>query len=235
MPTLPTSPREELAQLPWDRLEAILFDMDGVLCDSEPLILEAAQAMFMERFGMRPAAADFAPFIGRGENRYLGGVAEQHGLRLELPADKDRTYALYLELIRGRLRPLPGVLDFVAACRTRGLRLAVATGADRIKLEGNLREIGLPPASFAACLTAEDLTHPKPHPEIFLRAAAALQTPPGRCLVIEDSVNGLRAARAAGCLALGITGSFTPEALRDAGAQWVADRLAAPEATRCAR
>lgn len=202
----------------WRDLRAALFDMDGVLCDSEPFICEAARRMFRERYGIDPSPDEFAPFVGAGEDRYLGDVAERHGIDLRLPDDKAATYRIYLEIIRGRLAPLPGAVAFVRTCRRHGLRTAVATSADRIKLEGNLREIGLPLSEFAACVTGNDIRRKKPDPEIFLTAAAAVGVPPQRCLVVEDAPNGLRAGRAAGALCLGITSSFAAELLREAGA-----------------
>ena len=66
----------------------IFFDMDGVLCDSEALIAEAACRMFAERHGVRPRPEDFQPFIGTGEDRYLGGVAEKYGVALNRPATR---------------------------------------------------------------------------------------------------------------------------------------------------
>lgn len=207
-------------------ITGIIFDMDGVLCDSEPFIAEAAGRMFREQHGVTVQAADFKPFIGAGEDRFLGGVAERYHVSLNLPADKDRTYALYLEIIRGRLKPLPGAVEFTAHCRREGFKLAVATSADRIKLDGNLQEIGLPPGTFDACLTGSEVRRKKPDPEIFLQAARKLGRPPAQCLVIEDAPNGIQAARAAGMHALGVTSSFRADQLLAAGADWTATDLA---------
>src|SRR4051812_9167568 len=115
---------------------AVIFDMDGVLCDSEPFICEAAMRMFAETYGVAVAREDFIPFVGAGEDRFIGGVAEQYGVSLTMPRDKQHTYAVYLQIIRGRLKALPGAAEFVADCRGRGLRTAVATSADRVKLDG---------------------------------------------------------------------------------------------------
>ena len=122
---------------PKTSIQGIIFDMDGVLCDSEPFICEAAGRMFAERHALTVKPDDFRPFVGTGEDRFLGGVAEKYGIALAMPADKDRTYAIYLDIIRGRLHTLPGARDFVADCRRRGLKLAIATSADRVKLDGN--------------------------------------------------------------------------------------------------
>lgn len=207
-------------------LRGVIFDMDGVLCDSERFICEAALRMFREIHGAELSPEDFVPFVGAGEDRYLGGPAEKHGIRLDLPRDKARTYEIYLDLIRGRLHPLPGAREFISGCRERGLRLAVATSADRIKMEGNLREIGIPPEIFDVTVNGLDILRKKPHPDIFLLAAERLGLPPARCLVVEDAPNGVRAAKAAGCPCLGLTTSFPPDVLQEAGADWTAPDLA---------
>ena len=207
-------------------LRGVIFDMDGVLCDSEPFICQAACEMFAERYGRRVSPEDFVPFVGAGENLYLGGVARKHGIDLDIEADKARTYEIYLQVIKGRLAPLPGAREFISECRRRGLGLAVATSADRVKMDGNLAEIGLPAATFDVCLTGSEVTNKKPHPEIFLTAARRLGLPPEKCLVVEDAPNGVRAAKAAGSPCLGLTTSFSGAELRDAGADWLAPDLA---------
>lgn len=206
-------------------IQGIIFDMDGVLCDSEPFIAEAAGRMFAERHGLAVKPEDFRPFVGTGEKRFLGGVAEKYGVALDMPADKDRTYAIYLDMIRGRLHPLPGVAEFIAACRRRGLKLAIATSADRVKLDGNLREIGLSPDMFDACVTGNEVRLKKPAPDIFLAAARKAQMAPTAVLVIEDAPNGIQAAQAAGMRALGITSTFSAAVLGAAGADWTAPDL----------
>ncbi len=207
-------------------LGGVIFDMDGVLCDSEALMAEAGCRMFAETYGVTVRPEDFAPFAGTGENRYLGGVAARYGIDWHLERDKARAYAIYLELIAGRLAPLPGVIAFVARCRRGGMKLAVATSADVVKMEGNLREIGLPATTFDVCLTGSDVEHTKPHPEIFLTAAERLALAPAACLVVEDAPNGVRAAVAAGTRCLGLTTTFAADVLRDAGADWIAPDLA---------
>jgi len=197
--------------------------MDGVLVLSEPFIAAAAIAMFAEKgFTVRPE--EFRPFIGTGEDRFIGGVAEARGIPIEPERDKARTYAIYLEQIRGRLQPLPGVREFVAMCRERGLRLAVASGSDTIKVEANLREIDLQPTDFSAIVTGSEIERKKPAPDIFLEACARLALDPASCLVIEDAVNGVRAAKAAGARCLALTTSFSASDL--AQADWIASDLA---------
>jgi beta-phosphoglucomutase len=202
----------------FDRFRGVILDMDGVLCDSEPFIIEAAVRMFRDQHRTEVRPADFIPFTGTGENRFLGGVAEQHSIRLDIEADKRYTYACYLDLIKGRLQPLRGVADFLDWCREQGLKLAVASSADRIKVEGNLAELGFSTARFDAVIDGTMAARKKPAPDLFLLAARHLALAPDACVVFEDAVSGIEAACAAGMRAIGVRGSFDDAALRAAGA-----------------
>ena len=206
-------------------IHGIIFDMDGVLCDSEPFICEAACRMFQEH-GVQVQPEDFRPFVGMGEERFLGGVAEKHGVKFDLTVDKARTYAIYQEIIRGRLQPMNGARAFLDACRARGLRLAVASSADEVKVKANLAELGFPSTLFDAVVNGLMVTRKKPAPDIFLLAAKQIGLPPASCLVVEDAPAGVRAAQAAGCAALGVRSSFDDATLRAAGASWSVQDLA---------
>lgn len=200
----------------------VIFDMDGVLVDSEPFICKAAMRMFAER-GLTVRPEDFLPFVGAGENRYVGGVAEKYNFPIDIERDKGRTYDIYLEIIKGELQPLPGVREFIGKCRAKGLKIAVASSADWRKVRGNLTEIGLPLETFDAVVTGEDVVNKKPAPDIFLAAAKKLGLNPNECLVVEDAVNGVQAAKAAGARCLALLTSFNEDQL--AGADWLAADL----------
>jgi beta-phosphoglucomutase len=197
------------------KIRAVIFDMDGVLVDSEPLINAAAIAMFKEK-GLVVQPTDFLPFVGAGENRYIGGVAEKYHFPLDLPAAKKRTYEIYLDLVPSQLEVFSGVHDFVSACRNAGLRLAVASSTDSIKVAANLQKIGLPPEFWDTVVVAEDVKHQKPAPDIFLAAARKLNVEPTACVVVEDAVNGIQAAQAAGMRCVAIASTFPAERLQEA-------------------
>jgi len=196
-------------------IRAVIFDMDGLLTDSEPLINAAAVAMFKEK-GMAVQPDDFLPFVGTGEERYIGGVAEKYHLQLDLTAAKRRTYEIYLGLVPAQLEAFPGAVDLVHACRRAGLRVAVASSADEIKIAANLHKIGLPMDFWDAVLTGEQADRKKPAPDIFLSAAQKLGLKPEECVVLEDAVNGVQAAKAAGMRCVAVAQTFPPEQLREA-------------------
>jgi beta-phosphoglucomutase len=204
-------------------IRGVLFDMDGVLVDSEEFICRAAIEMFREK-GIIANREDFVPFVGMGENRYIGGVAYKYRLEADIEEIKARTYYIYDKIATGNLHALPGAVEFVKNCRKRGLKLALATSADRFKMEVNLREMELPESSFDTTVNGLEVQRRKPFPDIYLEAAARLGLSPEECLVVEDAVSGVRAGKAAGCKCLALTTSFKAEELKEA--DWICENLA---------
>ncbi len=189
-------------------IRAVLFDMDGVLVDSEEYICRAAIMMFREK-GLTVSESDFIPFIGTGEDRYLGGVAEKYAFPLDIKKDKLHTYQIYDEITRGKLKALQGVHEFIGRCREKKLKIAVATSADEMKMKINLREIGLSSSQFDTVVNGLEVTRKKPFPDIYLEAAKRLKVNPVNCLVVEDAISGMQAGVSAGCKVLAITSSFS--------------------------
>ena len=189
--------------------KGIIFDMDGVLVDSEPFIIKASMQMFAE-LGLEVKPEDFHPFTGTGENRFLGGVAEKYSFPFDIQQGKKRTYDIYLEIIKGELKPLAGAKEFVEHCKKLGKKTAVASSADWRKVKGNLAEIKIPIEAFDTVVAGEDVKNKKPAPDIFLLAAKKIGLDPKDCLVIEDALSGIQAAKTAGAKCLAITSSFSP-------------------------
>jgi beta-phosphoglucomutase len=196
----------------------VIFDMDGVLVESEALTTEAACRMFAE-LGHAVGPGEFKPFVGTGEDRFIGGVAKSRGITLDLARAKARMYSIYLEIIPERLQPLPGAVDFVTRCRSEGCRIAVASSADWVKVEANLGAVGLGSQVFDAVVHGGMVTRKKPAPDVFLEACRHLDLEPGDCLVLEDAVAGVAAAQAAGSRCLALTTSYAASELE--AADWV--------------
>ncbi|MFM1802497.1 MAG: hypothetical protein RJA81_1849 [Planctomycetota bacterium] len=205
-------------------LKAVIFDMDGVLVFSEPLLTEACMKIFEDR-GFQVRREEFKPFTGMGEARFMGGVAERHGIPFDPIADKELVYQVFLEMMPGRLEPLPGVPDFIYKCKQAGLKVALASSADDVKVYPILKHIGIEPSDFDVIVTGSMVSRKKPAPDVFLEAVKRLEVPAASCLVIEDAVSGIEAALAAGCRAMGLTTAFHDEILKEAGADWTAKNL----------
>lgn len=204
-------------------IQAVLFDMDGVLLDSEEFMVEAGIRMFREK-GAEVKAEDFKEFTGMGEDRFLGGVAQKHGISFSVNVDKSKAYDIYDELVKGKLESLNGVRDFITKCLEKNLLIAIATSADKRKMKVNLKETGLDTLPFNALVNGMEVENKKPHPDIYIEAASRLKVNPSNCLVVEDAVSGVKAAKAAGCRCLALTTSFKADELKEA--DWHAPDLA---------
>ena len=192
--------------MPQQSLQAVLWDMDGVLVDSGPLHRRAWQVFFCRK-GLDIGDAVFTLGFGRPNAEVLPEFLGDTLTAEQIAQLSDEKEGCYRNLVREEgIAPVPGVQDWLARFHRAGIRQAVATSGCRANAELIVEHIGAAPY-LQALVTAEDALRGKPHPDLFLLAAERLSTPPARCLVIEDSLHGIRAARAAGmrCLALTTT------------------------------
>ena len=200
------------------RFKALIFDMDGVLIDSEPLHERAKREALLEA-GITVPESLFARYTGSSDKAMIYGVAAAHGLSEERSAEiLERKYRIY-ESLECTLRPVPGAIDFVHWAKSR-YRLALATSATSRNREATLKALQIE-SMFEVVVDSTSFSQPKPSPEVFQIALQRLDLAPAVCLVIEDAVNGIVAARAAGCFAAGLTTSFSEAHLREAGADIV--------------
>ena len=182
---------------------AVLWDVDGTLVDSlEYHWLSWRAALDTENYAL--TREQFMSTFGRRNDEilhtYFGAeITAERILRISL--DKE---AQYRELVRQRgITPLPGVRRWLDRLRDDGWRQAIASSAPPLNLEVILAALGLD-GRFDAIVSAEEVERGKPDPQIFLTAAAKVQTPPARCIVVEDAPAGTEAARRAGMRAIGV-------------------------------
>ncbi|KAJ0979952.1 hypothetical protein J5N97_015426 [Dioscorea zingiberensis] len=202
----------------WGKVSAVLFDMDGVLCNSEEASRMAAVDVFAE-IGVAVTAEDFVPFMGTGEANFLGGVAGVKGVKgFDPEAAKKRFFEIYLDKYAKPNSGIgfPGALELVTECKRRGLKVAVASSADRIKVDANLAAAGLDSSIFDAIVSADAFENLKPAPDIFLAASKSLNVPPHECIVIEDALAGIQAAKAAGMRCIAVTTTLSEDTLEQA-------------------
>lgn len=178
-----------------DAFAAVIFDMDGVLVDTEP-VHQAAMTAFM----LPDVLTDehYHGLVGMGTETTMRWLRDTFG-RSESVAELRRGYheAVSETLAHARLTALPGVRDLIAAVDARALPIAVASQSAPAWVRATLRACGLHRA-FPLAVTADEVPRAKPAPDIYLHTAARLGVDPRRCLAIEDSVLGVRSARDAG-------------------------------------
>jgi HAD superfamily hydrolase (TIGR01509 family) len=178
-----------------------MFDMDGVLVDSEPLWFRAETAV-MARLGGSWAEGDQHVLVG-GSMAVTVAYLLERGTRAADPADVERWLvdSMAEMLSSGPLPVMPGARELVEQVSAAGLPYALVTSSERVIMDAVLSGFG---ATFPVTVCADDVSACKPDPEGYLLAAAKLSVEPARCIVIEDSLNGVAAAEAAGCLAVAV-------------------------------
>lgn len=201
----------------------LIFDMDGVLIDSEPLHKRAKEFAFGE-FGIILPDAVYDSYKGRPDATMLPEILTERGWSAEKIQELTRRKRQIYEEIEHELQAVEGAVDFVRWASTR-YKIALATSATARNREATFRLLGIGEL-FHAVVDASGHQSPKPDPEVFLIALERLQLPASDCWIIEDSVNGLRAAKAAGCFAVAITTTFDRETLSQAGADRVVGSFA---------
>lgn len=204
-------------------MKLIIFDMDGVLVDSEHAITLAAMQALNSR-GIPAQFDDFKPYTGMGERVFIGSVAEKYGADF-CETMRDDTYRIYCATAAERVTVFPWANTLPQALVREGYRIALGSAADDVKVQCNLDVIGIDRALFSAIVTASEVVRKKPDPEIFLRCAEKCGVDPADCLVFEDAVSGVQAAKAGGMRCIAVTSSFDRQTLLDAGADCVLDAL----------
>lgn len=202
------------------KYKAILFDMDGVLIESEWL-MRASAIQALADYGVQAAHEDFLEFTGMGEDRFVGGVAEKHGLTYKTEM-KELAYDYYGQRVMAEAHIPNGVKEMLQELHSRGIILAVCSAADLRKVRYNIQAIGVEESLFTALVTGSDVARKKPFPDIYLEGARRVGIEPRDCLVVEDAISGIQAAHAAGMDAVGIPSTFSPEALQEqAGPEYI--------------
>jgi HAD superfamily hydrolase (TIGR01509 family) len=194
--------------------EAVIFDMDGVIVDSEPYSVQALVDV-LRTYGVIPTTADLHRSYGRRIRDDLADYFSRYGVTGDLDSAIAHKHARYFHLAAGHLKPFAGVMPLLRRLRRQGSRLALASSGDRIKVAFGMQALGLN-GIFATVVSGDDVTQSKPHPEIYLLAAQRLGVEPGACVAIEDAPAGVESAKRAGMRCIAVTNSVAPEELRGA-------------------
>ena len=195
------------------KYKAILFDMDGVLIESE-FLMRASAIQALADYGIEAQHEDFVEFTGMGEDRFVGGVAEKYG-HTYVYAMKDLAYDYYGQRVKAEAHIPAGVKEMLQTLHAKGITLAVCSAADLRKVRYNIQAIGVDESIFTALVTGSDVERKKPFPDIYLEGARQVGMEPADCLVIEDALSGIQAAHAAGMDAVGVPTTFSREDLKE--------------------
>ena len=184
-------------------IRTVIFDMDGVIIDTEPVHHHAFFTQFAE-LGLAISEAEYATFLGKSTRNVFQHLRQQYQLPQEVDALLRRKREIFNERFDtdADLDLLPGVRALIEDLHQHGVQLVLASSASKATIARVFNRFGLAPY-FSHVLSGEDFAQSKPNPAIFLQAAALAETPVGECIVIEDSANGVAAAKAAGIYCVG--------------------------------
>ena len=204
-----------------NKLYGLIFDVDGVIADTEAVNARASIKVFADLFGLEGVdREDFEAGLGRGAEEYVKAAARVHGLELTNKQVKQATQLrqeYFLKILNEEpLPPFPGVLELMDEAMQRGnFRVAIATSGTLEKSCAVLNAVGVPYQKMVY-INGNDVKHKKPNPELFLLAAKGIEIEPAQCVVIEDAPNGVQAAKAAGAKCIAVTNSTTADKLAEA-------------------
>jgi len=196
------------------RFSAIIFDMDGVIVDSEPLHQKAFETLFEELGRKHDHGIVFHEYYGRSDKVLLKDFIEKHNVPFELEDLTQRKLKYFVRYLRER-RPVFKELHSLVPELARHYKLAIASSNFRSVIDVVMEISGLRP-HFNVIVGYEDIRFTKPDPEIYFTAAKRLAVRPSQCCVIEDAAMGVQAAKMAGMTCIGLTSSLPPEKLQQA-------------------
>lgn len=197
-------------------IKGIIFDMDGVLVDSEPAMAHAS-VIGMAKHGIYAKDEDFYPYFGTDEKTYFGSVFEKYGGKYT-PEIAEEIYDIYCETAPDVISIFPGVAETFKKLHNMGYKLAIASSSIKRKLDVNIDSTKIDKNLLDAIVCGSDVVKRKPDPEIFLKAADKLGLSPLNCLVAEDAISGVTAAKAADMYCFGVTTTFSGDKLKEIGA-----------------
>ena len=194
--------------------KAVIWDMDGVIVDTALYHLEAWQAAFQKR-GVNFTEADFRHGFGQRNDSIIRGILGADVSSSQVDAISREKEESFRRSIVGRLRPLPGVTGLMTALKEQGFKMALASSAPIENIHLVIRTLNIG-SCFEAIVCDKDVTEGKPSPQAFLLAAERLGVEPGKCVVIEDAITGVTAAKRAGMYCLAVTNTHPRRCLMEA-------------------
>jgi HAD superfamily hydrolase (TIGR01509 family) len=195
-------------------IRAVIFDMDGVIVDSEPYSMQALIDT-LRQYGVEPTEHDLRRSYGRRIRDDFLDYFSRYGVAADVNVAIAHKDARYYHLAAGHLQPFPGVMPLLKRLRDHGYNLALASSGDRVKVAFGMQALKLH-GTFEAVVSGDDVDHSKPDPAIYLTAARRIGVSPAECVAIEDAPAGVEAAKRAGMRCIAVTNSVAREQLQTA-------------------
>jgi beta-phosphoglucomutase len=196
------------------QLEAVLWDLDGVIADTGTYHCHAWQHVFGER-GVNFTEEHFMSHFGQRNDTIIRDTVGNDITQEELAFIASEKEATYRRLIAGNIKSLPGAVELIKSLNTQGIKSAIASSAPPENIQIIIGGLGIEDC-FQAIAWGREVTEGKPSPQIFLLAARKLETKPGNCVVIEDSIAGIDGARQAGMKCVAVANSHPRNSLEEA-------------------
>lgn len=191
---------------------AVVFDMDGVICDTNPHHSLAWKA-FLKKFEIDATEDEFiAHMYGKSNSYILKYFLKRDVIGDEFIAMEFEKEALFRQLYEPDLVPIAGLMEFIADLKANGVKTGIATSAPVENLELILSKLPLA-SQMESLLSSSDVIHHKPNPEVYLKSAANLGIAPENCVIFEDSHSGVSAGKAAGAKVVGVLSTYKKEEL----------------------
>ncbi len=189
-----------------NRIKAVIFDMDGIIIDSEPLQKEAFD-LVLKPYNIYLSDEEFKKLIGIRSIENFIDLKKEYDIPLSAEKLTDKKNQYYEEILKKNAEPRDGVIELLSYLKDK-YKIALASGSIRADVMNTLSLLKLK-KFFSVIVTGDDVINGKPHPEIFLKTAELLNINPEYCAVIEDSENGIKAAHLAGMISIAVPTYFT--------------------------
>jgi len=215
--------------------QAVIFDMDGVLVDSEPLHIQTEKRMF-RKMGLDISDEEHAGYMGTATDLMWKQIISKRNLPLDIAEITELTIQEGLPFFYSlkKIDPMPGLVDLLEKLKAKKIPMAVASSSDAETIRVILEKSGLR-KYFIHAVSSSEVGKSKPEPDVFLHAAKLLKVAPENCVVFEDSKNGIKAAKAAGMFCIAYSGANSGEQdrnhadfhisgykdLKNAGLDWI--------------
>ncbi|MFQ6122848.1 MAG: HAD family hydrolase [Dehalococcoidales bacterium] len=203
------------------KLEAVIWDMDGVIADTAPYHFKAWQEVFQKR-GINFTEEDFKRNFGRRNDTIIRNTISQNLSSSEVEAIANEKEENYRQKVAQNIKPLPGAMELLRSLNEHGIKMAIASSAPMENIQLITRGLGIN-GCFQVIVWGREVTEGKPSPQGFLLAAKRLGVEPQNCVVIEDAVAGVTAAKRAGMKCLAVTNTHPELSLKEA--DFVVDTL----------